>query len=389
MRRETDPLNAHNQRIVMASPIRPDAREGGAAHQRALYECFTRLGAEVVLLAPGPAQTTATSSCVFTPSTRDWGLPAACDALWQIPMIAWLRVTRRMRTLYVRAGLFAVAQVLCARLLGMHVIVEHNSWNSREREARGGGRWGNHLERWAQVAAARLAQRSRCVTPGIARLLEAAGCPPARLIVIGNGTDLANNAPLPSAPPVDGRIRLGFIGLLTVWQGLTTAIEALALLRDEDRFVLTIAGDGPERAALERQVEALGLGAAVRFMGHVPQAETAGVIAACDIAIAPYTRARNEEIGLSAIKIRDYAACGRPVVAARLPGIEELEDAGWLFTHRPDDAADLVRVLTEVAALPAAARAAAGEAARAYAERHFDWSAIAARILSDCGEDGR
>lgn len=375
---------AVSRAIVMANLIPLGSVDGGAVHQQALAARFHAAGRRVVMLSPAPRGTRggALPGQVATPSTRALGLPGIFDALWQLPAIAGLRL-RGYGTLYVRANALTVLEVGLARLLGMHVVVEHNGWLASERLARGGAGWAARCEAWLQVASARLAQRSRCVTAGIAALLVARGCPPARLAVIGNGVDVETLRPLRAPRRGAGPLRLGFLGLLNAWQGLETALEALALL-PPGTCTLDITGDGPQRAVLEARAQDLGLVDVVRFHGAVAHDRACAVINDCDVAIAPYTARRNAEIGLSPIKIRDYAACGRAVVAAELPGIDEHATEGWLFTHVPDDAADLARILTRMASLDDAALAAAGVRARRIAEERFDWRRLADEVLALC-----
>ena len=222
---------------------------------------------------------------------------------------------------------------------------------------------------------------SRCVTDGIARLLSRSGIPDAKIVVIGNGVDTKAMYPeTVSCGPGKPKLRLGFIGGLVSWQGVDIAITAMDRLRDVPGLELQIAGDGPERGRLESMAAELGLADRIRFLGYVPRDQALTVINGFDVALAPFTRERNAEIGLSPIKIRDYAAAGRVVVAADIDGVRELSAAGWLFPHASDDPDDLARVVRGVIARSATERAAIGRAARAYAEQHFDWRRISIRI---------
>lgn len=374
------------KRILMCNLVDFGTGDGGAGHQAGLLKHFLARGHEVHMLTParpGAEYLAAEfgARVCFTPSTRG-RLPAIADALWQLPYIVHGRFSLRARTLYVRVHLLSVLQVLLGRLLGMRVVVEHNSWASSERRARGARPWLATLEYFSQVGSARFAHCSRSVTSHIAGLLIAAGCSPARGRVIGNGADLELYRPLPA--PRGPRLRLGFLGQLSVWQGVDTLLEAMQLLRDDPRFECVIAGDGPEATQLRAAATALGLDRCVRFLGHVDSRDAPALIGSFDIALAPYTRKRNDEIGSSAVKIRHYAACGRPVIAARLPGIEELAEHGWLFLHEPDDPADLARAIRALAAFDQAALDAAGRSARAHAEQHFDWRTIADQVLDTC-----
>ena len=383
------PATSMRKRVLLSNLVDFGRGEGDAGHQSALLSNFVASGHHVRMMTParagaGAAVQGLAPHVVLTASSTGFGVPGSFDALWQLPVIVYARLVWRMQTLYVRVTLFCIVQVLLARLLGMRVVVEHNGWVASERKVRGGGAFMIALERWSQVAAARCAHRSRCVTAGIARLLIEGGCASERLFVLGNGVDLEKFKPSADTSIRQGPLRLGFIGLLNPWQGVATALTALHALPPGHQLELVIAGDGPLADALRQRSTTLGLDSCVRFLGPVPAAEAAAVINEFDIGLAPYTLGRNAEIGSSAIKIRDYAGCGKPMIAARLPGIAELEAEGWLFTHTPDDAADLARVIGEVAALGRAALARLGQRARTYAQAHFDWREIAARVVAEC-----
>lgn len=364
--------------------------EGGALHQIALARMFRGRGHEVTLVVPrrlGSEDIPADLLPITwqTPSADAVGLPRSLDTWLQVPVLVWLRMTGRARVLYIRANLFSWAVIAVARLLGMNVVCEHNGWSAGERRARGDGGLLVGIEIAAQVLAAKFANRSRCVTKGIANLLVDHGVSPDSLFVVGNGVDTREMFPRRAPGPVNGNesLCLGFIGGLVKWQGVETALRALALLDDCPWVTLSIAGDGPERRRLEQLAQELRLVSKVTFLGYVPRSAAVDVINSFDIALAPFTAERNSEIGLSPIKIRDYAAAGRIVVASNIDGIGELESAGWLLTHRPDDPADLAAVLRRVMKLPVGEFADRCALARRYAVENFDWAQIADRVCAE------
>ena len=124
-----------------------------------------------------------------------------------------------------------------------------------------------------------------------------------------------------------------------------------------------------------------------KLLGFVflPKEKANTVINTFDIALAPFTRRRNAEIGLSPIKIRDYAAAGRLVVCSRIPELEELAEHGWVLLHEPDDPADLARVLIDCLTGEHDS-AAAGHRARAYAEERFSWETITEQLARNLFE---
>jgi glycosyltransferase involved in cell wall biosynthesis len=116
-------------------------------------------------------------------------------------------------------------------------------------------------------------------------------------------------------------------------KGLDVLLRALSRLPEST--VAWIAGDGPERGALERLARELGLGPRARFLGN--QSEVQPYMQAADCLVCPSVW--EEAAGLVNI---EGLACGLPVLASRIGGIPEIVDhevSGLLFT--PGDDAEL------------------------------------------------
>ena len=84
--------------------------------------------------------------------------------------------------------------------------------------------------------------------------------------------------------------------------------------------VLVLVGDGPDRAPLERRVEAQGLGSRVRFAGE--EHDLVRWLSAADVFLLPSSQ---ESFGLAAL---EAMACEVPVVASRVGGLPEIIDDG-------------------------------------------------------------
>ena len=257
-----------------------------------------------------------------------------------------------------------------------------------EAAALGYGTWKCVLAAGSQLLDGYACHRVRVVTKGIGQLLIKRGVGSHKIQVIGNGTDLAHFTILEREDALSefglstDRVYAGFIGNLAPWQGVSLAINALAYIADElPHLDLIIAGQGPQRDALKRLSVKLGVNARVHFLGEVDFARAPVAIAAMDLALAPFVAARNSRIGLSPLKIRDYAACGKTVLCARVAGLEELADEPWCYMHQPDDARDLAAkmagLVRDRSKLPQRAAQ-----ARQYAQQTFAWHDIAKKILT-------
>ncbi|HET9274443.1 MAG TPA: glycosyltransferase, partial [Gemmatimonadales bacterium] len=100
------------------------------------------------------------------------------------------------------------------------------------------------------------------------------------------------------------------VSRLTAQKRVSLAIETVAFLAScGHEMPLTIVGDGPERTALERLVDKLGITSFVTFTGAVPSAEVPSYLARADLMIFP---AQGEGFGLVAA---EALMAGVPVVA--------------------------------------------------------------------------
>ena len=175
---------------------------------------------------------------------------------------------------------------------------------------------------------------------------------------------------LPPDAPV-----LAFVGALRPWHGLDVAIRALPLL---PTAVLCVAGDGPIRGPMGQLAEAIGVADRVHWLGHRPHAEMPRLLAAADLALAPYPEL--PAFGFSPLKLYEYLGAGIPVVASDIGQIRSaLENGRWGSLVAPGDAEALAAGVRSVLADPAGARSRA-EAARSMALEHHSWRARATRI---------
>ena len=152
-----------------------------------------------------------------------------------------------------------------------------------------------------------------------------------------------------------------YFGRLSAEKGVATAVRAAAAAG----VPLAVAGEGPLRASLERQVAESG--ADVRFLGFRSGDDLAALVRGSRAVLVPSECYENAPLAL----IEAYAA-GKPVIGSRLGGIPELVDegrTGWLF--EAGDAQALAALLGRVRAAPDAALRAMGQEARGRVERDF------------------
>jgi glycosyltransferase involved in cell wall biosynthesis len=132
--------------------------------------------------------------------------------------------------------------------------------------------------------------------------IEARGVPAEKILIVPNAVSEDFLAPLPGIAnhgPGNLRAELGIqkdeyvvgeVSSLAPHEGIGTLLEATAILRARGVPVRAlIVGDGPERAALQRQAAAAGLAQAAVFTGRVPAAKVRQFHALLDIFVVPRT----------------------------------------------------------------------------------------------------
>lgn len=251
----------------------------------------------------------------------------------------------------------------------------------------------------AEAEVARDADQVLVLTCGEARLFHSSfGLSGARLTVVPAGVDLDVFRP-DAVPGVRDGIELVFAGRLQPLKGPDVAVRTLAeVRRHRDDVRLRIVGGesggtgvATSVAALTALALELGVAEHVTFEPALPQAQLAARLRGADLALVP---SRSETFGLIALEAQ---ACGTPVIAARVAGLEVVVGDGGVLVdgHDPVDHAAAVIALLDDPVRMAAARAAGLEDAAASSwERTVDrlldaYAAVrTARMLSDA-EDAR
>ena len=193
------------------------------------------------------------------------------------------------------------------------------------------------------------------------------GLDPDRLVHLPNFCDL--RAIPPATTPGRGVL---YAGRLSAEKGVDVLVDAVEHLPAD--APVTIAGDGPERAALERRTAERGLVGRIDFIGRVSAGELHQRMREAAVVTVPSRWYENQPM-----TVLEAFGCARPVVASRLGGLPELvEDgvAGALVPH--DNPVALAGALGSLAADPetahrmgqtARSRAADGYALDAHVER--------------------
>jgi glycosyltransferase involved in cell wall biosynthesis len=246
-------------------------------------------------------------------------------------------------------------------------------------------RWRRTWKRYPFLVLERIAYEAAdatiVVSEGLARFLGAAEhLPRRRMVIIGNGVDPGFAARAPGREAARAAIGverfapvIGTVGRLAPQKGQVHLLRAFrGLIAGHPGAVLAIAGEGPERVALESEARALGIADRVLFLGQ--RRDVPAVLAAFDLFVLPSLWEGLPQALLEAM------ASGLPVVASAAVGVEDVVTDGVTgLVVQPADPERLAAAMRRLIDAPAEA-ARLGAAARRVAIEQFSIGAVAARV---------
>ena len=208
------------------------------------------------------------------------------------------------------------------------------------------------------------------------RINALGGIPLSKILVFPSGTDTDLFHPIekedacrklgldPSCSYV------GFIGSFLAYQGINILIDSAPLILKKipnTRFLLV--GDGPMKEILEKATQEQNIQNQFIFTGNIPYRDVPNYIGAMDVCVAPFCRETNQA---SPVKLFDYMASGRPIVASDIDVVREIvADSGCAILTAPDKPESLaggILSLLEDSRL----RMNLAEKGRKYAVEHYD-----------------
>lgn len=290
---------------------------------------------------------------------------------------------RRPDAIYERANVYTLSGLWASRLFSLPLILEVNAPLAEER-AKFGGLALPRIARWSEELTWRGADYVLPVTKVLSDLIERAGAPASKVHVTSNGVDL-HKFHLPPArdlsvlpPSFKSGPTLGFVGYVRGWHGLTQVVQLLAEDPALSEANLLVVGDGPGVKDTAQLAQELGVGGRVCVTGVVAQQALPSYISHFDIALQPEVTPY-----ASPLKLFEYMALGRPIVAPRSPNIcEILSDNVDALLFEPNDSMSLARAIRELA-LKSDLRARLGAAAaRKIVADDITWVRNARKVVS-------
>jgi len=228
------------------------------------------------------------------------------------------------------------------------------------------------------------------ITGGLKRELERRFSVRPQTAVIPDGTRAAAAADR-NVPSHRAEFTIGYAGHLYPWKGVDLVIEAVAALEDTRGLIIGGHEKEPDLARVKALAERLDSAARITFTGLIPPADVAARLGQADVVTLPNPASAISSEFTSPLKLFEYMASGRPIVASDLPSLREVlrhEDNALLV--EPGNPQALTAGIQRIKNDPALGRRLAARASEDV--REFTWARRAERLealFQDVSRDRR
>lgn len=372
---------------------RTQGEEPESIHILAIVNALKTLGNEVFIVGPSKKDLRAAGSNARLLARIKHALPSLLFEIAQIlyNVVVYQRLSRAVRQhrpdfIYERYAPYNFAGILASKRHGIPLILEVNTpyayaWSKYYRIhfpsiARA-------VEKWVIGNASRVIT----VTQVQKNFLSEHYIEPKKVVVCQNAIDPVEfdcEVDPFYLPLLDGKhgTVVGFVGTMNRWQGIPVFRDVIPrVLSRNPNIVFLMVGDGEFRQELEHAVRIDGVADRVIFTGRVAHAHIPSLIRHMDIAVLPDSNAYG-----SPMKIFEYMAMAKAIIAPRVPPVEEIMTNGETgFIVIRGDAEALTENILLLAG-DAILRRQLGENARRYVLANHTWLANA-QVIVDIYQD--
>lgn len=349
-------------------------------------EAFARAGAKVTLIVP--RRKTQFTQDVFTTygveknftvryaptldllrlSSARWAYWGSYVAFFISAFFVMLSLPKKDAVIYTRE-----APLLTLRVLGLPAYLEcHHLFAKRG------------IYFWL----ARKATGIITISTALKKTFITVGFAKENILVSPSGVDLNifdNSTPQKGAReklflPLDKKIVMYTGNFTTMGQdkGIADILHALKQL-PEVLFV-AVGGSDKDRVHYESMAIQLGVASQVRLDGFAPQATLAKYQRAADILLMPFPDTHHYRSNMSPVKMFEYMASGRPIVASNLPTITEVLNSANAVLVPPGSPRALAEAISGLLNDPERGERLAGQAKKDV--QKYSWSERATQVLA-------
>ncbi|MFQ3189276.1 MAG: glycosyltransferase involved in cell wall biosynthesis [Paraglaciecola sp.] len=304
------------------------SKDGQYVHIEEIIKALKKQGHEIILVAPSMGEEQDFGGDGGLVSQLKSKLPKwlyeiieFTYSFWALAKLATAIVKHKPDFIYERYNLMNPSGIWAKKWFGLPLLLEINAPLLEERSKYDGVTL-KGLARWTEHYTWRNADYVLPVTNVLAQYQRDIGVPEKRIRVIPNGINQSEFIDKQHANPlkvdVSDKIVVGFVGFCRDWHGLDKIVKLLAQPGNEKLFFLLV-GDGPAVAGIKKIAKDSGIEDRIFVTGLVNREDMPAWLGPIDIALQPAVVDY-----ASPLKMLEYMATGKAIVAPKQANIEEL-----------------------------------------------------------------
>lgn len=236
----------------------------------------------------------------------------------------------------------------------------------------------------------KLANKIIAVTTGIKEeIIKLYNILDEKIVVINNGANVDLFYPIDQIEAKNKlkleylKTYLCFVGNCAPWQGVEYLIKASPLILEKNpNIVFLIVGDGIMKNEWMKLTTELKVSNYFYFTGSVPYEMVPIYINASDICVVPKKPIKS---GYSPLKLYEYMACGKPIVATNTDGFELLTESNSGILINPENPTEFANSIIMLLNNPNLMEE-MSENGRRYVVQKHSWSSVTKKILNVCND---
>ena len=384
----------NEMKVDMLYDLQLEGHGAITTHTMELFENLKKIENEVDLFVPAKPKDAAPYKRADISYLPILNIPLLRGVSYQLILFFYYLLHQIRHTkpdfIYVRISLLTISPLILSKLLKIPYVVEINGLGIDEMKLSNTSKLVIQIfkvvEKLNYKHTKKIVAVTRGVKDGIMKLYNISD---EEIVVIENGANTDLFKPMDQRE-VRKKLKCNqnvnyvcFVGGLYPWQGVEFLIQSAPLiLKESPHIKFLIIGEGQMKEELMDLAERIDVSDNFIFTGAVPYEEVPKYINASDVCVAPFIRARNERIGLSPLKIYEYAACEKPIVASRIPNLEFVEEKNVGILVEPENPEELAKAILKLLK-GEKLRDEMGKNGREYVLNH-SWESVARKVAEVC-----
>jgi glycosyltransferase involved in cell wall biosynthesis len=293
--------------------------------------------------------------------------------------------TGKPEVIYTRLTRNSIVPLIFSKVLRIPFIIEVNGLLIEEMQLFKRSKWEIWLAKKLINLNYKKADRIIAVTEGTKKgIIETIKIDHDKIVVINNGANTDLFKPM-DQKNIQKELGLAgnyqyvcFVGNFTPWQGLHNLVDSASyVLKTDSKIKYLVVGEGPLKNSITKLTRERGFSNDFIFIGPVSYENVPNYINASDVCVVPKTPLKS---GYSPLKLYEYMACGKPIIASNLPGFEILERNKAGFLVEPGDNEQLAESILKLLK-DGETKKEMGENARKYVVNNHNWENISKEIV--------